>query len=45
VAAVRDFAGTAIGDEQRQRGLFGPALPTDAYAEDYTRLLAHLGRS
>jgi uncharacterized protein (TIGR03086 family) len=44
VAAVREFAGAAIGDEQRRNGLFGPALPTHAHAEDLTRLLAHLGR-
>jgi uncharacterized protein (TIGR03086 family) len=44
VAAVRGFTAQAIGDEQRQAGLFGPALPTDPDTEAVTALLAYLGR-
>jgi len=44
VGAVHQFAGQAIGDEQRQRGLFGPAYPTGSDAAPLTALLGHLGR-
>lgn len=44
VAAVQDFAGTAIGAEQRRQGLFGPACPTGSHADRLTATLGHLGR-
>jgi uncharacterized protein (TIGR03086 family) len=44
VAAVRDFASTAIGDEQRRRGLVGPAVPTAPDADPFIATLGHLGR-
>lgn len=44
VDAVRLFAAAAIGDEQRQGGLVGPAVPVSADADALTALLGHLGR-
>ena len=44
VAAVRAFAAQAIGEPQRQTGLFAAPCPVDADAEPFIRLLAHLGR-
>jgi uncharacterized protein (TIGR03086 family) len=44
VAAVRDFASVTIGDEQRSRGLFGPAVPTPPGADPLTATLGFLGR-
>jgi uncharacterized protein (TIGR03086 family) len=44
VAAVHHFAAQAIGEPQRQTGLFAAPCPVDADAEPFTRLLAHLGR-
>jgi uncharacterized protein (TIGR03086 family) len=43
VAAVRTFATQAVGDQQRQAGLFA-AVPVETTAEPITALLAHLGR-
>jgi uncharacterized protein (TIGR03086 family) len=44
VTAVREFASAAVDDQLRARGLFGPALPTDANAAQLTVLLGYLGR-
>jgi hypothetical protein len=44
VEAVQEFAGMAIGDDQRAAGLFGAAVPTTADADQFTALLGHLGR-
>ena len=44
VNAVRGFATMAVGDAQRQQGLFGPAVPTPADAVPLAVLLGHLGR-
>ncbi|HEY3259496.1 MAG TPA: TIGR03086 family metal-binding protein [Pseudonocardiaceae bacterium] len=44
IAAVHGFASSAIGDDQRERGLFGPAVAIDAGADQLTILLGHLGR-
>lgn len=44
VNTVRGFATVAIGDAQRQQGLFGPVVPTAAHAKPLEALLGHLGR-
>jgi uncharacterized protein (TIGR03086 family) len=44
VAMVRGFTAAAIGDRERERGMFGPALPTEPGADPFTATLAHLGR-
>jgi uncharacterized protein (TIGR03086 family) len=44
ITAVHAFAVQAIGNPQRQAGLFAAAVPVDAAAEPLTALLAHLGR-
>src|SRR5262249_47359176 len=45
VAAVTAFTGQAIGDPQRQAGLFGPPCPVDEDTDSWTRLLGYLGRT
>jgi uncharacterized protein (TIGR03086 family) len=44
VAVVGAFAGQAIGDGQRQAGLFAAAQPVDPTTGPLPALLAHLGR-
>jgi uncharacterized protein (TIGR03086 family) len=44
VAAAHTFATEAVGDQQRQAGLFAAAVPVETTAEPITALLAHLGR-
>lgn len=44
VNTVRTFATTVVGDRERGKGLFGPAVPTPAHAEPLPALLGHLGR-
>lgn len=44
VKAVRAFVTVAVGDAQREQGLFGPAVPTPEPADPFVALLGHLGR-
>jgi hypothetical protein len=44
VAAVQAFSAQAIGDQQRQAGLFAAPVPVDPDAQPLSTLLAHLGR-
>jgi uncharacterized protein (TIGR03086 family) len=44
VAAVRDFASVTVTDQFRERGTFGPAVPTPPDADAFTATLGHLGR-
>jgi len=44
VAAVQAFAAQAVGDQQRQAGLFAAPIPVGPDAQPLTVLLAHLGR-
>src|SRR3989440_3839402 len=44
VTAVRDFSAQAIGDQQRQAGLFAEAVVVNPDTQPLKALLAHLGR-